>query len=49
MLLDYCFKGNVYDSLVVGFLAILGIDIKRSDFWDLVSYTPNLLAFVKLA
>ena len=48
-LLDHCLKGNVYDSLVVGFLAILGIDVKTSGFRDPVSYTPDLSAFVKLA
>ncbi|KAI1676428.1 hypothetical protein KJE20_14005 [Pyrenophora tritici-repentis] len=47
-LLDHCLKGNVYDSLVVGFLAILGIDIKSCGFRDPVSYTPDLSAFVKL-
>jgi hypothetical protein len=48
-LLDHCLKGNVYDSLVVGFLAAIGINVKENGFYDPTNYTTKLSALIKLA
>ncbi|KAK1051286.1 hypothetical protein LTR74_016859 [Friedmanniomyces endolithicus] len=48
-LLDQRLTGNVYESTLVGFFAILGIDEANDTFLDAVKYTPRLSAFVKIA
>jgi hypothetical protein len=48
-LLDHCLNGLIYDSVVVGFLAVLGINIKINGFYEATSYTPSLSALVKMA
>jgi hypothetical protein len=47
-LLDHSLHGNIYDSVVVGFLAVLGINPKGS-YHEATTYTPSLSAFVKLS
>jgi hypothetical protein len=47
-LLDHPLYGNIYDSVVVGFLAVLGISPKDS-YHEATTYTPSLSAFVKLS
>ena len=47
-LLDHPLHGNIYDSVVVGFLAVLGINSTGS-YYEATTYTPSLSAFVKLS
>jgi hypothetical protein len=47
-LLDHSLRGNIYDSIVVGFLAVLGINAKGS-YHEAPTYTTHLSAFVKMA
>ncbi|KFY19400.1 hypothetical protein V493_07975 [Pseudogymnoascus sp. VKM F-4281 (FW-2241)] len=48
-LLDHCLVGKVYDSIVLGFLAVLGINEPSGCFHDACHYTSYLSAFVKIA
>lgn len=48
-LLDYTLKGDLFESAVVGFLAVLGVDPEKKIFRGAHSYTSYLLAFVKIA
>ncbi|KAF4547048.1 Hypothetical protein D9617_64g101310 [Elsinoe fawcettii] len=47
-LLDHTLKGDIYESVVVGFLAILGIDVKARTFMSAYAYTPTLSKFIKI-
>jgi hypothetical protein len=47
-LLDHPLHGNIYDSIVVGFLAVLGIN-SQGFYHEATTYTPSLSAFVKLS
>src|SRR5436190_2328083 len=48
-LLDQRLMGDLYDSVIVGFLAVLGIDKAREGFQEAIPYTPHLSAIVKIA
>jgi hypothetical protein len=48
-LLDHKLHGKLTDSIVVGFLAVLGINKNRDGFDDAVLYTAKLSGIVKLA
>ncbi|EED20832.1 conserved hypothetical protein [Talaromyces stipitatus ATCC 10500] len=48
-LLDHTLKGDLYESAVVGFLAVLGVDAEKRTFRDAYSYTPSLSGLVKMA
>ena len=48
-LLDHRLMGDLYDSVIVGFLAVLGIDKAREGFQEAIPYTPHLSAVVKIA
>jgi hypothetical protein len=48
-LLDHSLKGNIYDSIVVGFLAVIGIDQENNCFREPINYTSQLSAFAKMA
>jgi hypothetical protein len=48
-LLDHRLRGNIYDSVVVGFLAVLGINTQDDRFHEAIRYTSHLSAFVKMA
>ena len=54
-LLDYPLHKSIYDSVVLGFLAVLRIKQdevegkERIGFCEAIHYTPKLLAFVKCA
>jgi hypothetical protein len=48
-LLDYKLHGKLSDSIVVGFLAALGINKERNGLDGAAIYTLKLLGFVKLA
>jgi hypothetical protein len=49
VLLDHRLMGNLYDSIVVGFLAVLGIDKAAEGFEEATSYTSHLSALIKMA
>jgi hypothetical protein len=48
-LLDHTLKGDLFDSTLVGFLAVLGVDPARQNFRDPYSYTSYLSGLVKMA
>jgi hypothetical protein len=48
-LLDHELRGNLYDSLIVSFLAVRGINKKTGCFQEPANYTSGLSAFIKLA
>jgi hypothetical protein len=48
-LLDHKLHGKLTDSIVIGFLAVLGINKNRDGFDDAVLYTAKLSGIVKLA
>ncbi|KAG2001179.1 hypothetical protein GB937_010416, partial [Aspergillus fischeri] len=48
-LLDHTLKGDLSDSTLVGFLAVLGVDPARQTFRDPYSYTSYLSGLVKMA
>ena len=48
-LLDHRLLSPVYDSIVVGFLAVQGIDVQNNCFYNASCYITNLSAFVKMA
>jgi hypothetical protein len=48
-LLDQRLMGDIYDSVVVGFLAVLGVDKGQEGFRDAPTFTPHLSAIVKIA
>lgn len=49
VLLDHRLMGDLYDSAIVGFLAVLGIDKAREGFQEAITYTTHLSAIVKIA
>jgi hypothetical protein len=48
-LLDHPLKGDLFESTLVGFLAVLGVDAARQTFRDPYSYTSSLSGLVKMA
>jgi hypothetical protein len=49
-LLNYTLKGDYFRSVVLSFLTILGINENPSSvFRGLLSYSPNLSKFIKIA
>jgi hypothetical protein len=48
-LLDHRLMGDIFDSMVVGFLAVLGINTARDGFQEATTYTPHLSALIKIA
>ncbi|KAJ9655720.1 hypothetical protein H2201_008738, partial [Coniosporium apollinis] len=48
-LLDHSLKGNIYDSVIVGFFAVLGINVSTGGFHEAAGYTSHLSAFIKMA
>lgn len=48
-LLDHNLKGDLFESVVVSFLAVLAIDEKKQMFLDAYSYTPFLSGLIKIA
>lgn len=48
-LLDQRLTGNIFDSALIGFLAVLGIDESKDSFFEATQYTPKLSAFIKIA
>lgn len=48
-LLDHPLKGDLFESTVIGFLAVLGVDVERQTFREPYGYTSNLSALIKMA
>lgn len=48
-LLDHDLKGPIYQSVVVGFLAVLGIDAAKDTLREAYCYSPMLAGFIKIA
>ena len=47
-LLDHTLRGDLFESTVVGFLAVLGIDVQKQVLQDACAYTPNLSGLIKI-
>jgi hypothetical protein len=47
--LDHQLKGDIYESVVLGFLAVLGIDTGNSSFFEAPNYTSKLSGFIKIS
>ncbi|KAF7184836.1 hypothetical protein CNMCM7691_006835 [Aspergillus felis] len=48
-LLDHTLKGDLFESTLVAFLAVLGVDPACQTFWEPYSYTSYLSRLVKMA
>ncbi|PCG88207.1 hypothetical protein PENOC_112060 [Penicillium occitanis (nom. inval.)] len=48
-LLDHTLKGDLFESALVGFLAVLGVDAEKRTWRDAYTYTPLLSGIVKMA
>lgn len=48
-LLDDQLHGNIYESPVISFLAVLGIDESNNAFYEASNYTSKLSGFIKIA
>ena len=48
-ILDYQLKGDIYESVVLSFLAVRGIDIRNSIFFEALNYTSKLSGFIKIS
>jgi hypothetical protein len=47
--LDHQLKGDIYESVVLGFLAVLVIDTGSSSFFEPPNYTSRLSDFIKIS
>ena len=47
-LLDHHLRGSMFESVALGFLAILGIDSANETLRDAPAYTPTLSRFIKI-
>jgi hypothetical protein len=47
-LLDHRLSGDIFESALVGFLAVLGIDEANAAFYEAPNYTPKLSGFIKI-
>lgn len=48
-LLDHQLRGSLFESVVLGFLAVLGIDPSNATLQEAYSYTPVLSRFIKIS
>lgn len=48
-LLDHTLKGDLFESVVVGFLAVLAIDERKGIFMEAHAFTPALSRFIKIS
>jgi hypothetical protein len=46
---DHQLKGDIYESVVLGFLAVLGIDTGNFYFFEAPNYTSKLSGFIKIS
>lgn len=47
--LDHQLKGDIYESVVLGFLAVLGVDTGSCSFFEALNYTSRLSGFIKIS
>jgi len=47
-LVDHTLRGDLFESVVVGFLAVSGIDVKKRIFKSPVDFTPLLSGLIKI-
>ena len=47
-LLDHDLRSDIYESVVIGFLAVLSIDSGKGTFKEAYHYTPSLSRFIKI-
>jgi hypothetical protein len=47
-LIEHTLKGDLFESVVVGFLAVEGIDVKRRIFKPPADFTPLLSGMIKI-
>ncbi|BCR84553.1 uncharacterized protein ACHE_20011A [Aspergillus chevalieri] len=48
-LLDHPLKGDLFESAVVAFLAVLGVDVEKQTFRDPYAFTSSLSGLIKMA
>lgn len=48
-LLDHDLKGDLYESAVLRYLAVIGINNNSARFYEAHSYTPLLSGFIKIS
>jgi len=48
-LLDHSLDGDIFESVVLGFLAVIGVDRKNVTFYEAVAYTSKLSGFIKIS
>jgi hypothetical protein len=48
-LLDHTLKGDLFESVIVGFFAIMAINEKKGIFMDANAFTPTLSRFIKIS
>jgi hypothetical protein len=48
-LLDYLLKSDLFESAIVGFLAVISINFEKKTLINAYTYTPCLSAFVKIS
>jgi hypothetical protein len=48
-LLNHCLIGKIYNSIVLGFIAVLSINKRRDGFHNACNFTSKLSAFIKMA
>ncbi|PVH75569.1 hypothetical protein DL98DRAFT_427295, partial [Cadophora sp. DSE1049] len=49
ILLDYRLLGPIYNSIIVSFFAVQGINVKKNSFCKAAYYTTYLSSLVKMA
>ena len=47
-LLDHQLKGDIFERVVLGYLAVIGIDVGNSTSYETLSYTLTLSGFIKI-
>lgn len=47
-ILDHQLEGDIYESVVLGFLAVLGINTGNSIFFEAPNYTSKLLSLIHI-
>jgi hypothetical protein len=48
-LLDHDLKGDLFESVIVGFLAVIAIDPIKGILKEAYHFTPTLSSFIKIA
>lgn len=48
-LLDHEIKGDLFENVVVGFFAVIAIDVEKGMLREAYHYTPTLSGFIKIA